>query len=204
MKNSLEKALLIDTTLRKPFLDRLALLFTDMDNEYSLVSDRYGFHCQGCEESCCRTTFYHHTILEALYLLEGFEQLGKDLRTDILKQAQKVILHPSEGLFCPLCRDNRCLLYTYRPMICRLHGIAHEVHRPDRAVSYGPGCALFEAVTEGESYIVFDRTRFYLALSRLEQEARAALGVVQKIKMTVSEILTYSETGAASHEKRKY
>jgi hypothetical protein len=75
-------------------------------------------------------------------------------------------------------------------MICRLHGIPHEVHRPDRVVNYGPGCTAFEAAAGGKAYIVFDRTEFYWALSRLEQEARAVLGMTRKIKMTVSQMVT--------------
>ena len=190
MKSGLQEAFTAETALRKPFLDRIALLFADMDEKYLHVSDKYGFHCQGCEDNCCRSTFYHHTVLECLYLLQGFERLGEDLRETVLKQAQIVSLEPSAGLFCPLCPEGLCLLYNYRPMICRLHGIAHEVHRPDRTVNYGPGCATFEDVTRGKAYIVFDRTEFYWALSSLEKEARAALGVSKKIKMTVSQILT--------------
>ncbi len=202
MKNGLEKALSAETTLRKPFLDRIALLFADMDEKYRRVSDQYGFHCQGCEDSCCRTTFYHHTVLECLYLLEGFGRMDKDLRADVSKRAEFVSRRLHEGHFCPLCHEGRCLLYVYRPMICRLHGIAHEVHRPDRTVNYGPGCAAFEAVTENKPYVVFDRTEFYWALSNLEQEARAALGVSGKIKMTVSQMVTAFEYRSRPHEKR--
>ena len=82
-------------------------------------------------------------------------------------------------------------------MICRLHGIAHEVRRPDRTVSYGPGCTAFDAVTKEKSYIVFDRTKFYWALSRLEQDARAAFGITKKIKMTVSQMVTVFEKGSS-------
>lgn len=190
MIDRLEEILSSEAALRKPFLAGIEVLFARMDHKYRQVSDQYGFHCQGCKDNCCRTTFYHHTILEYLYLLEGYVHLSEELRATILKQAQTVSLHPPEGHFCPLCREGSCLLYAYRPMICRLHGIAHEVHHPDRAVSYGPGCAEFEAVAEGKPYVVFDRTEFYWELSRLERETRAALGVNQKIKMTVSQMVT--------------
>lgn len=207
INNVLEEVLSAGAARRKPFLDRIALLFAGMDQTYRQVSDQYGFHCQGCKDNCCRTTFYHHTMLEYLYLLEGFERMGRALRAAVLKQAQTVSLQPSSGHLCPLCRGGRCLVYAYRPMICRLHGIAHEVHRPDRAVSYSPGCGAFEADSEGKPYIVFDRTEFYWELSRLEQEARAALGMTQRIKMTVSQMVTAfwnrsRRQGATSHEKR--
>ena len=189
MKDGLEKALSAGDAIRGPLLERLALLFAEMDQTYKQVSDQYGFHCQGCKDNCCRTTFYHHTVLEGLYLLEGFKGLDEALREAIQQRAKMISIQPYEGLFCPLCQEGRCLLYLYRPMICRLHGIAHEVHRPDQTVSYGPGCAAFKAVAEKKPYIVFDRTDFYWKLSRLEQEARIALGVNQKIKMTVSQMV---------------
>ena len=196
MKDGLEEALSADPALRKPFLERITLLYSAMDETYRRVSDQYGFHCQGCEESCCRTTFYHHTVLEALYLLAGFERMEKQLRAEIAMRARSVSLQPHAGHFCPLCQEGRCLLYACRPMICRLHGIAHEVRRPDRTVSYGPGCAAFEATVKGRSYIVFDRTEFYWTLSRMEQEARAALGVTNKLKMTISQMLAAFENGS--------
>jgi len=190
MKDGLVEAFSTETALWEPFLDRIARLYADMDDMYRRVSDQYGFHCQGCKDNCCRSTFYHHTVLESLYLMKGFEQMDKDRQAVVVKRAQVVSLYPRAGHFCPLCQEERCLLYTYRPMICRLHGIAHEVRRPDGAVSYGPGCEQFEAVTQGQSYVVFDRTEFYWALSRLEKEARECLGVTKRIKMTVSQMVT--------------
>ena len=206
MTDRLEEPLSVEATLLKPFLDGIELLFAGMDKKYRQISEQYGFHCLGCKDNCCRTTFYHHTVLEYRYLMQGFERLNKDLREAVLNRAQTVALQPSAGHLCPLCQGGRCLLYAYRPMICRLHGIAHEVHRPDRTVSYGPGCAAFEAAADGKSYIVFDRTDFYWELSSLEREARAAIGVTRKIKMTVSQMVTvfWNESrrqGATPHEK---
>ena len=166
-----------------------------MDGRYREVADHYGFHCRGCEDNCCRTTFYHHTVVEYLYLKVGFQTLAPQVRSEVRQLAQKVMAQPSGGLFCPLCRDGRCLLYDHRPMICRLHGIAHELHRPDRGVSYGPGCAEFEAAAKGKPEIAFDRTEFYWDLSTLERDTRAALGVTQKIKMTVSQMVTANSGG---------
>ena len=198
MNDGLIEAFSTETALWKPFLDRIARLYADMDDRYRQVSDQYGFHCQGCKDNCCCSTFYHHTVLESLYLMKGFEQMDKERQAVVVERAQTVSLQPRAGHFCPLCQEEKCLLYAYRPMICRLHGIAHEVRRPGGAVSYGPGCAQFENVTKGQSYIVFDRTEVYWALSRLEKEAREVLGVTQKIKMTVSQMVTVFESRSHS------
>lgn len=189
LEKLLKDAISAEENLRKPFLDRLEMLYADMDDRYREVAARYGFHCRGCEDNCCRTTFYHHTVVEYLFLEAGFRALDKNIRTAAVRQAKRVAARPSEGLFCPLCMDDRCLLYTYRPMICRLHGIAHEFRRPNGAVNYGPGCAAFEAAADGKPYIAFDRTVFYLELSRLEHGIRSALEITEKLKKTVSQMV---------------
>lgn len=173
---------------QKPFLERLEALYVRMDRRYSEIADRCGFHCRGCEDSCCRTTFHHHTLVEYLYLREGVLSLEKDKQDEILLLSQIVSAKPNAGLFCPLNEDGQCLLYLHRPMICRLHGTAHELRRPDGTVQRGPGCAAFEAVSKGRAPIALDRTEFYWELSKLEHEARMAMGFFQKIKMTISQM----------------
>lgn len=173
----------------KIHLDRLDHLYSDMDERYRKVAAQYEFYCRGCEDNCCRTTFYHHTVVEYLYLKAGFLNLDMKTRTAVLKRAQTVNAQPAAGLYCPVCQDDRCLLYDCRPMICRLHGIAHELRRPDGCVNQGPGCAEFEAVADGKPYIPFDRTDFYWKLSRLERDVRADLEFTEKLKMTVSQMV---------------
>ena len=61
-----------------PFLDRLEILFSEMDRKYDEVADFYGFVCTGCENNCCLTRFYHHSLLEYLYLYEGYVALAQE------------------------------------------------------------------------------------------------------------------------------
>jgi hypothetical protein len=58
-----------------PLLDRLAALFEQMDATYDAVAGQYGFQCHGCEDNCCQTRFYHHTLIEYLFLMEGINAL---------------------------------------------------------------------------------------------------------------------------------
>jgi Fe-S-cluster containining protein len=121
-----------------PLLSRLEILFDEMDRAYAQVSDRYGFQCNGCSDNCCLTRFYHHTLLEYLYLVEGMRSLEPDRRRSIRKAALAANTRMDEAdqrgetlhIMCPLNRDGQCVAYPYRPMICRLHGIPHELHRP--------------------------------------------------------------------------
>ena len=180
-----------------PFFDRLAKLYADMNRAYKNAADYYGFHCTGCKDNCCLTRFYHHTYLEYFYLLRGCESLDPEIKTDIIKKASdlcgKMADADNKGiklrLMCPLNFNDLCLLYDYRPMICRLHGIPHELHRHDQNVFYGQGCELFTGQSEGKTYFKFDRTPFYLEMSRLETELKQSAGIAQKMKMTVAQML---------------
>ncbi|GAB6905128.1 hypothetical protein JCM12296A_09620 [Desulfosarcina cetonica] len=184
----------------RPLLDRLERLFQNMDRAYDAVADRYGFHCDGCVDNCCQTRFYHHTLLEMLYLQEGLRTLAGDPLRDIRDRAQAVNQQmaaadqagSSARIMCPLNQDGRCRLYPHRPMICRLHGIPHELHRPDRGIIRNPGCdAFFEQCRkQGKTdYIPFDRTPFYREMATLEKKLRHETGYAKKIKLTISQML---------------
>ena len=101
-------------------------------------------------------------------------------------------------LMCPLNIDSRCLLYPYRPMICRLHGIPHELQKTFLNRIYGPGCEMFDIRCSEKVYFKFDRTLFYLEMRELENEFKQAAGVVGKIKMTIAQMLIGIEYGAKS------
>ncbi len=73
-------------------------------------------------------------------------------------------------------------------MICRLHGIPNEFHRPDGQVIHGPGCDTFNKQCHQRSYIPFDRTPFYQEMAALEKALRQRAGFTGKIKMTVAQM----------------
>jgi Fe-S-cluster containining protein len=187
-------------SLRLPGLLRESLrrVLDDMDAAYAQAATACGFICSGCENSCCRTRFHHHTLLEFLYLREGFNRLPvawqegilSDARAVVAQHEQAVVAGAAPGAMCPLNAEGRCRLYDYRPMICRLHGIPHELHAPGRPVQAGPGCEEFQRRGgRREDCIRLDRTPLYTALAQLETECRQALGMRRKIRMTIAEIL---------------
>ena len=96
---------------------------------------------------------------------------------------------------CPLNLDEMCILYPYRPMICRLHGIPHELKRPEQKTIYGPGCETFDHRCGRRAYFEFDRTPFYQELAKLEQAVKQALGIAEKFKMTIAEMIITGATG---------
>ncbi|MBA3017084.1 MAG: hypothetical protein KJ550_11925 [Proteobacteria bacterium] len=179
------------------FLQRLRTIWEDMGKKYQEAADYYGFFCNGCEDNCCYTRFYHHTLLEYLFIRQGYSTLEHEIQNRVSERAIEVCAETIEydkagktvRLLCPLNFDGLCILYEYRPMICRLHGIPHQLQRPGQGIMYSPGCEAFEKQCEGKKYIKFDRTPFYVEMANLERELREVAGFTQKFKMTVAQML---------------
>ena len=131
----------------EPYFRKLNVLFEAMDQAYVSIANQYGFDCKGCEDSCCQTLFYHHTLVEYLYLKEGFDGISDEQKKMVVQRAQQATQQMAtqvEGsnkirIMCPLNEKDLCSLYPYRPMICRLHGISHELHRNELNVLKGRG-----------------------------------------------------------------
>ena len=188
----------IDRNIYIPFLSRLKTLFAAMDRKYQEAADYYGFQCKGCEDNCCFTRFYHHTLLEYFYLHEGYRLLDAEKQVevkcrafDVCRETEKAdIKGEAVRLMCPVNDSGLCLLYAYRPMICRLHGIPHELTSPGGIVSKASGCGMFNRTCPVTGHYTFDRTPFYAEMAAMEKELRLSAGGMQKIKMTVAEMIT--------------
>lgn len=195
-----------------PFFDRLRQIYDEMDREYELAADHYGFLCRGCGDNCCQTRFYHHTYIEYLYILEGYRALVVERQIEVQSKASAVCQKTDEAdrkgqpvrLMCPLNFDGLCILYAFRPMICRLHGIPHELQKPGRSTQYGSGCGAFTAQAVNQEYYRFDRTSFYVKMARLESELRQNCGLEGKIKLAIAEMLAErkAEDGRRNSENR--
>ena len=179
------------------FIERLKQIYTSMDRAYQQAADPYGFTCDGCRDNCCRTRFYHHTMIEYIYMVEGLNTLSRKRQNEVKSRALTVFDETTRAdssgavvrLMCPLNFDELCILYPYRPMICRLHGIPHELHKPGQNPVFGPGCETFDRRCGHKGYLKFDRTPFYRQMAMLEQEVKQALSFDGKIKMTVAEMI---------------
>jgi Fe-S-cluster containining protein len=179
------------------WLEGIEDVFARMDAAYDAVASACGFHCRGCEDNCCFTRFYHHTLVELLYVKKGLSGLDPIVAADVADRARDVIAKTEDAdgrgetprFLCPLNVDGLCMIYTYRPMICRLHGPAHELRMPGRNPVQNEGCGLFSAVTENKPYVPFDRTPLYKELAALEGELRRVTGFRDKIRYTLAEMV---------------
>lgn len=180
-----------------PFLTQLKTLFASMDRKYNEAAHYYGFNCSGCRDNCCRTRFYHHTLLEYFYLHEGFKSLAPKQQNSIKLKAAEVCrrteLADEKGLpvrlMCPLNSDGLCRLYAHRPMICRMFGIPHELQPPGAPAEYRPGCGTFSELTCDKKYFKFNRTPFFTEMAQMELKLKQTAGLMQKIKLTVAEMV---------------
>jgi len=133
-------------------MDEYKSLLEEIDRWFSRCQQQHPgeIACsRGCSE-CCRGLF-DITILDAALLQSGFGELPETLKSDVRRLAeerlramqsswpefkQPYILNyrPEEERETLLATDNdtpcvlldeagRCLLYAYRPMTCRLHGL---------------------------------------------------------------------------------
>lgn len=180
-----------------PFFERLNSIYSAIDTRYQEAADHYGFSCSGCDDNCCRTHFYHHTHIEYLYIRQGFKSLSDDLQEDVLMRAGETRDRMQNAgntadafrLMCPLNIKGKCSLYEYRPMICRMHGIPHELNKPGLPASYGQGCKLFMEKWGDKAYVPFDRTPFYFEMARLENDVKEKCNLQNKFKKTIAQML---------------
>ncbi len=178
-----------------PLLERLRFIFAGMDAAYDTAAAHYGFSCSGCEDNCCTQRFFHYTLAEFFYLLEGVKSLDEERRAEALLRAREVTdAYEREAesgemlpLMCPLNFEGLCSVYEYRPMICRAHGLPHKFRRHDGEYQEGGGCHGFDAEVIPD--IRIDRTGFYHELAALEKELRQELGVVGKYRRTTAQML---------------
>ncbi len=172
-----------------------------MDKAYDKTASHYGFKCNGCEDNCCKSFFYHHTYIEKDYLLNKANKFSRDKKVSLKKQAEQYLKAialniqdtKNEKPLCPLNKKDKCILYNQRPMICRLHGVPHHLNIPGREIKQNPGCDAGKPFFDSKDYYSFDRIPYYKEMAKIEKEYREVFsksGVKSaKIKQTIAHML---------------
>jgi Fe-S-cluster containining protein len=149
------------------------LLVDKADQAFHEMQQKYG-ECIRCERHCsdCCHAVFGLFIIEAAYLKQNFDQLGKEkIKTALLrcneadralKQLEKMLQSyrddpnmqayamARERIRCPLLDDNLdCILHSFRPITCRVYGIPTKIQGKARVC----GKSGFK---KGESYPAFD------------------------------------------------
>jgi len=97
-------------------------------------------YCKSGCSHCCESGDYPISALELEYLMLGFSKLQNDKKIIVQTNVKNMV----KGGVCPFLIDKQCSIYPYRPIICRVHGIAYICH--DEVVKV-PYC-----VKEGKNY----------------------------------------------------
>lgn len=79
-------------------------------------------HCKAGCSACCEKGDYPLTSIELEYLMQGYIKLD-NLTKQIIQQNIKTM---KKGGACPFLVDKKCSVYKYRPIICRVHGLAYR------------------------------------------------------------------------------
>lgn len=74
----------------------------------------------GCS-FCCEKGDYPLSNVELEYLMQGFITLDNETKIKVQKNIENII----KGGVCPFLIDKKCSVYPFRPIICRVHGLAY-------------------------------------------------------------------------------
>ncbi len=95
----------------------------DLDARLEDYSIKHAEHLcckKGCSH-CCEKGDYPISELELRYLMQGYINLESDKKL----QVQDNISRLQKGGQCPFLIKHECAIYPYRPIICRVHGLAY-------------------------------------------------------------------------------
>ena len=88
--------------------------------EYFCAHKTYICCKKGCS-LCCEKGDYPLSQFELQYLMSGYAALDNNLKIKV----QNNIKGMERGGACPFLVDKICTVYPYRPVVCRIHGLAY-------------------------------------------------------------------------------
>ena len=203
MKKNKKKSKILTLKQKQNLFLQLEKLYNHMESTYNDIANKIGLSCDGCENNCCTTYFQHHTHIEWAYLYKGLKSLSDNKQKEIFMRAKeyvklaekKLLQNEPIKIMCPLNENEKCILYKYRLMICRLHGIPNVVKMPDGVMKKFSGCYRCVQITKDMPYFpVMDRTPFYIKLAQLERRFKKLLkSPLKKVDHTLAEMIVSGE-----------
>jgi Fe-S-cluster containining protein len=100
----------------KSFLNKFDKKLERYFNQYK----EYIF-CKPFCSSCCEKGDYPLSELELRYLMQGYAKLDSKTKIAIQENLQTI----KKGAQCPFLINKLCAVYEFRPIICRVHGLAY-------------------------------------------------------------------------------
>jgi len=191
---------------------KLAVLYQEMEVDYDRTAAKIGLTCQGCSDNCCDSYFLHYTYIEWAYLWRGLRTLPPPLVETAQERARLCLDHYRQAeaaglwpkIMCPLNQDGLCILYLYRPMLCRVHGVAARLRRPDGRTLHFPGCFRCQELlaSPGSVSTEMDRTALLRRLANLENAFLGGrLAALPKMKMPLAAMLVAEDGGQMTEDR---
>ena len=187
-----------EIVLTPEFAGQVADLYRDMESAYDRTAKELDFSCTGCPDNCCDSYFLHHTYTEWAYLWHGLKKLDENLLKSITEKATHYVIESKASLakeerpiiMCPLNSEGLCTLYSYRMMICRLHGVPATFTRPDGKQQNFPGCFRCQEINAAEKAAPMDRTQFFQRLVDLEIKLLGNRRMTApRVKLTIAQMI---------------
>jgi len=185
---------------------QLSDVYSDIDREYDRLARHYGnFSCTGCVDNCCTTVFFHYTLIEHLFLIDGFRTLADEVKKSMAEKAgeyaRTLAEHPEDptgiDLMCPANVDGLCGVYANRPLICRIHGLP-SVLQSRGGIQRWKGCLRFQSIHGDAITLEMDRTMNYSKIAALEASLRKERSFFQKYRKTIADmILDWTRDGTS-------
>ena len=126
--------------------------FASIDKKLSVYFEQYkNFICckEGCS-LCCEKGDYPVSDLELKYIMEGYSKLENTRKIRVQDNIKNMV----RGGACPFLLNNRCSIYQYRPIVCRIHGLAYlnkdGIVKLPYCVNYGKNFS--KVYSDGEFY----------------------------------------------------
>ncbi len=88
---------------------------------------------KGCS-ACCEKGDYPISELELRYIMLGYSEVDSETKLKIQQNLSTL----EKGGKCPFLISSECSIYPYRPIICRVHGLAYIC---DNGIVKLPYCA---------------------------------------------------------------
>lgn len=162
-------------------------LADEADTAFSKVEKEFG-SCVSCKQHCsdCCNAVFGLFLIEAAYIKQHFDRLDPEIKKQALLRSDKADMDlkrlekilktfendpqmrdytlAKERIRCPLLDDDdNCILYSFRPITCRVYGIPTAIQGRGRVC----GKARFE---KGTQYPTFDLDGAYRRLYTLSKE----------------------------------
>ncbi|PTL80707.1 YkgJ family cysteine cluster protein [Vitiosangium sp. GDMCC 1.1324] len=156
--------------------ERYRELAAKVDTFFTRVQSRHGsaMQCKAGCTACCHVRL-SVTALEASVIREGLAGLPEEERVRLAHRAKQ----GAPGACPALEADGRCAIYTWRPLVCRSHGVPIRHREPDGETSVSACEKNFEAgagLPDVSPDCVLDQTTLSTVLGALDAAYADARG----------------------------